>query len=196
MGFTNASNNTFPPTTLQPLYRIWRDWCIGDSLGYLNDNFLYLETLLSTLSSNLPVQTVNIAPSAVTAEKLSGGQTGSAPVYGCRAWVNFDATRNSTDTGSSVIGGNVKIRGSGNVSSVRKDAVGRFTIFFTTAMPHANYAVTGVTNETAIGNRSTGWAIYGTDSSSLNTSYVVIDTGSQATGNSADLTVNTVTIFG
>lgn len=47
MGFTNASSNTFPPTTLQPLYRIWRDWCIGDSLGYLNDNFLYLETLIN-----------------------------------------------------------------------------------------------------------------------------------------------------
>lgn len=53
MGFTNATSNTFPPTTLQPLYRIWRDWCIGDSLGYMNDNFLYLETLINTLSSNM-----------------------------------------------------------------------------------------------------------------------------------------------
>lgn len=53
MGFTNASSNAFPPATLQPLYRIWRDWCIGDSLGYMNDNFLYLETLINTLSSNM-----------------------------------------------------------------------------------------------------------------------------------------------
>lgn len=52
MGFTNATSNTFPPTTLRPLYRIWRDWCIGDSLGYLNDNFLYLETLSNSLSSS------------------------------------------------------------------------------------------------------------------------------------------------
>jgi hypothetical protein len=53
MGFTNNVNNTFPPSPLQPLYRIWRDWCIGDSLGYINDNFLYLETLINTLSTNM-----------------------------------------------------------------------------------------------------------------------------------------------
>lgn len=53
MGFTNASSNTFPPTTLQPPYKIWKDWCIGDSLGYLNDNIAYLETLVNTLSSQI-----------------------------------------------------------------------------------------------------------------------------------------------
>jgi hypothetical protein len=52
MGFTNNTNNTFPPSPLQPLYRIWRDWCIGDSLGYLNDNFLYLETLINSVSAS------------------------------------------------------------------------------------------------------------------------------------------------
>lgn len=38
------------------------------------------------------VGTTNIANGAVTAEKLSGAQTGVAPVYGPRAWVTFDAT--------------------------------------------------------------------------------------------------------
>jgi hypothetical protein len=28
--------------------------------------------------------------SSITADKLSGGQSGSAPIYGARAWVNFD----------------------------------------------------------------------------------------------------------
>jgi hypothetical protein len=51
MGFTNNTNNAFPPAVLQPLYRIWRDWCMGDSLGYLNDNFLYLDTTIRSLSS-------------------------------------------------------------------------------------------------------------------------------------------------
>jgi len=67
--------------------------------------------------------------------------TGTAPVFGCRAWVNFDGTRNVTDSGASVIGQNVKIRASGNVSSVFKNAVGVYTVNFTTAMLDANYVV-------------------------------------------------------
>jgi len=41
------------------------------------------------LASNT-VTTQAIAASAVTAEKMSGNQSGNAPVYGCRAWVNFN----------------------------------------------------------------------------------------------------------
>jgi hypothetical protein len=33
-----------------------------------------------------------LADAGITAAKLSGAQTGSAPIYGCRAWVNFDGT--------------------------------------------------------------------------------------------------------
>ena len=56
--------------------------------------------------------------------------SGSAPVYACRAWVNFDGT---TSPGT--------IRASGNVSSVARNGTGDFTVNFTTAMPDANYAV-------------------------------------------------------
>jgi hypothetical protein len=38
------------------------------------------------------VTTASIAAAQVTAAKLDGAQTGSAPIYGCRAWVNFDGT--------------------------------------------------------------------------------------------------------
>ena len=76
----------------------------------------------------------------ITAPELSGAQTGSAPIYGCRAWVKFDGTRNESDTGASTNGANVKIRASGNVSSVLKNGVGNYTITFTTAMVDANYA--------------------------------------------------------
>lgn len=53
---------------------------------------------------------------------------GSAPVYACRAWVNFDAS--STPT----------IRASGNVSSVSFNTTGDFTVNFAVPMPDANYA--------------------------------------------------------
>ena len=54
--------------------------------------------------------------------------TGSAPVYACRAWVNFNGT------------GTVAIRASGNVTSITDNGTGDYTVNFTTAMPDANYA--------------------------------------------------------
>ena len=78
---------------------------------------------------------------SVTAADLDGAQTGSAPIYGARAWVNFDGTRNEADTGPSTNGANVKIRASGNVSSVLKNATGDYTVNFTTAMSDTNYVV-------------------------------------------------------
>jgi hypothetical protein len=63
----------------------------------------------------------------VRAEALNGGQSGSAPIFAARAWVNFNGT------------GTVAIRASGNVSSVVKNAVGNFTVNFTTAMPDAHH---------------------------------------------------------
>jgi len=55
--------------------------------------------------------------------------TGSAPVYACRAWVNFNGQ------------GTVAIRASGNVSSITDNGTGNYTVNFTTAMPDADYAV-------------------------------------------------------
>ena len=66
--------------------------------------------------------------STVTAGMLSGGQSGSAPVFGVRAWLRYDGTTNT-------------INGSGNVSSVTDNATGDFTINFTTAMPDGNYTI-------------------------------------------------------
>ena len=62
--------------------------------------------------------------------KTATNASGSAPVYACRAWVNFNGT------------GTVAIRASGNVSSITDNGTGDYTINFTTAMPDANYAVT------------------------------------------------------
>jgi hypothetical protein len=53
--------------------------------------------------------------------------SGAAPIYACRAWVNFNGT------------GTVAIRGSGNVTSITDHGVGEYTVNFTTPMPDANY---------------------------------------------------------
>ena len=60
--------------------------------------------------------------------KAATNATGSAPVYACRAWVNFDGT------------GTVSIRASGNVSSITDNGTGDYTVNFTTAMPDTNYS--------------------------------------------------------
>lgn len=57
--------------------------------------------------------------------------TGTAPIYACRAWVNFNGT------------GTVAIRASGNVSSITDNGVGNYTANFATAMPDANYSYGG-----------------------------------------------------
>lgn len=59
--------------------------------------------------------------------------TGSAPIYACRAWVNFNGT------------GTVAIRASGNVSSITDNGTGDYAINFTTALPDANYSPSVVT---------------------------------------------------
>jgi hypothetical protein len=87
----------------------------------------------------------------IKAAELDGAQTGTAPIYGCRAWVNFDGTRNEADTGASTNGANVKIRASGNVTSVLKNATGDYTVNFTTAMVDANYSVAGFASRTSAG---------------------------------------------
>ena len=45
------------------------------------------------------VETAKIKNANVTAAKLDGAQTGIAPIYGCRAWVNFDGSVEGTFAG-------------------------------------------------------------------------------------------------
>ena len=82
--------------------------------------------------------------------QCDSGYGSVATVYGCRAWVNFDGTKNVTNTGASTNGQPVYIRASGNVTSVIKNGTGDYTVNFTVAMPDANYAaVFGSAKESA-----------------------------------------------
>ena len=95
---------------------------------------------------NLPDNsgTVLTSASTVAASQITGAlnATGSAPIYACRAWVNFDGT------------GTVAIRASGNVSSITDVGVGRYRVNLTTAMPDVNYAVFGFCQPSVSNNGS------------------------------------------
>lgn len=81
-------------------------------------------------SSTLTTPTIDSAQVATV--------SGTAPLYMCRAWVNFDGT------------GTVAIRASGNVSSITDIGTGNYTINFTTAMPDANYSAVASYDNTNI----------------------------------------------
>lgn len=57
--------------------------------------------------------------------------SGTAPLYMCRAWVNFNGT------------GTVSILASGNVSSITDFGVGEYIVNFSTAMTDAYYVIAG-----------------------------------------------------
>jgi hypothetical protein len=100
-------------------------------------------------TSNLDALVVAGAASIGGVATLSGGAvlgsasmaapSGSAPIFACRAWVNFDGTTASPCT----------IRGSGNVASVTKNGTGDYTINFATAMPDANYSISAIGGQSA-----------------------------------------------
>jgi len=94
--------------------------------------------------------------------------SGSAPLYMCRAWVNFNGT------------GTVAIRASGNVSSITDDGAGLYRINFTTAMPDINYVVlpsieevgiTCVTSQNNLFQQTTGSAYVRSVLGTSNTGY-------------------------
>jgi hypothetical protein len=93
-----------------------------------------------TLEATLSFDGVNVvSDKPLDADiKPSLNATGDAPVYGCRAWVNFDGTKDSTGAVSTANTARF-IRASGNVTSVVRDGVGDYTVNFTVAMPDANY---------------------------------------------------------
>jgi hypothetical protein len=88
-----------------------------------------------------------------TQVKTATNATGSAPVYSCRAWVNFNGT------------GTVAIRDSGNVSSITDNGTGDYNVNFTTAMPDVNYSISGLSSLTVTANQTGMYPFLGTTTS-------------------------------
>lgn len=80
------------------------------------------------LASN-SVTTVKITDANITAAKLDGGQSGSAPIYGARAF--------------GIVASNGTLSGGKNIASVSRTNEGTYSVTFTTAMASAVYAVVG-----------------------------------------------------
>ena len=119
------------------------------------DNVLQLETTHQAIAGaggtmNLQAQALANRTQFLADTKLNAADfktqinaSGTAPVYACRAWVNFNGT------------GTVAIRASGNVSSITDNAVGDYTINFTTAMLDANYCASTGAGDASLANSDT-----------------------------------------
>ena len=131
-----------------------------------------------------------VASPTLTTPNINSAQfatvSGTAPIYTCRAWVNFNGT------------GTVAIRESGNVSSITDNGTGDYTVNFTTAMPDANYSSQITTSLESVGNEgSVGLQSYAT---APTTSAYRLTTGVPGTNGSTafapkDTSYITVTIF-
>ena len=120
---TSINLNNQAPWYLEP------NDCIGDSLGYLNQNAAFTTTLATSASVNTLTTLIN-SVSALFA---------LAPSV-AKAWVNIDATKNAagvTNSGTT----NRYLRSNKNVSSVLRTGTGRYTLTFATPMTDANYSI-------------------------------------------------------
>jgi hypothetical protein len=99
--------------------------------GGLPDN-----SVLTADIAALQVTGAKIAAATITPDKLTGAQSGSAPIFAARAWCVFDGVLTGTNAP----------KAGGNVSSVTRNSLGNYTINFTTAMADTNYSIcaTGV----------------------------------------------------
>jgi hypothetical protein len=126
--------NTNPTEKLDVTGNIKSNSVITDGVKLLTTSSgsitLLSENTTSNLTVTIPASTGTLVTDDTLATDIAAelNATGSAPLYACRAWVNFDGT------------GTVAIRASGNVSSITDGGVGTYTVNFTTAMQDANYA--------------------------------------------------------
>ena len=139
--------------------------------------------LTGNVTGNVAGTSSAVADGAVSAAKLdSAGQgAGNPPVYGCRAWVRFDATLDSFGTVSTA-NTNRRIIASGNVSSVLRTTAGQYTVTFATAMPSSDYSA-------VVSTRHATGASYASnaDSHTLTAATLVINTGWQHPTNGGTL---------
>jgi len=126
------------PTVFGP-YAIDVNDCIGDSVGIINANTNYLASYTAAVSSTANTQIVNSASSVTTtlstvpyARLNDGGQTGSAPLFGVRAWARWAGSGSNETVYSS---------GPGNISDISRISNGLYEVTFTVAMPNDDYAV-------------------------------------------------------
>jgi hypothetical protein len=148
---------------------------VGAGVGTSDTQTLTNKTLTSPSLTTATLTTPNIDSAQVPTV------SGTAPLYMCRAWVNFDGTTNT--------GGFCTIRASGNVTSVTDNSTGNYTINFTTAISDANYSAVFT------GRYSSGQANQGIGIVSQTTSAVRVIMGTPSNNAVQDFDIVCASVF-
>lgn len=168
---TFVSGNTVTPATLNQLAQS----TVALTAGSIVAADIASDAVTTAKIADSTVTTAKINNAAVTAAKLDGAQTGSAPIYGCRAWVNFNGSADTTGA-TSTANTNRLIRASGNVTSVLRNGAGDYTVTFSTPMPDANYAAI-VSGDMNFGTIFSAGAFGGISAASLRVGTQAFSTG-------------------
>ena len=97
----------------------------------------------NNLTGNLTGTVTNLSKSLTALDtSASNGATSNAdntalPLFGCRAFVNFNGTSYTSVGGEN----HCAIRSSGNVSKVVRKGTGDYEVHFVTVMPDVNYCI-------------------------------------------------------
>ena len=152
----------------------------GTIISSINATGLFNDTLTSTATDQALTAAQGKVLQDNKLDKTAITVSGSAPMYACRAWVNFNGTGTPT------------IRASGNVSSITDNGVGDYTINFTTAMPDANYSFSGFCNFPSA--PSAGILSFGNDFS-MSAGSLRVKAANTTTGGTQDSQYITVSVF-
>lgn len=134
------------------------------------------------IGTTFPQQALHVQGNVRVGDATLTQPSGNAPMFACRAWVNFD--------GTGAIGTNQTIRSSGNVSSVFKDGNGNYRVFFATHMPDTNYAAIATSGD-GVGTTFAE----STATTERNTNYVRVYTGNAGASSAFNRSEISVVIF-
>ncbi len=151
----------------------------ADSTTFLRGDQTWASASSPAYAANASASTGAVNVDASDNLQFDSGYGSTATAYGCRAWVNFNGS------------GAVAIRDSGNVSSITDNGTGNYDVNFSSAMPDANYAISGVSGESgAMTNHRTVSVYY----DALQTTYCQIKVGG-ATSTQYDDSIILVAVF-
>lgn len=149
---------------------------------------LATQTVATQTGTAVPTIPTTVLTNSVTAldTTASNGATSNAdntalPLFGCRAFVNFDGTSTSNVTVNGATEAHCAIRSSGNVSKVVKSSTGIYVIHFITAMPDSNYACVATSDA-----NPSGWGNSTRIQALSTTNFTIRIVNSQVSGSGAD----------